>query len=318
MTSLSSTPHAASLSDATSDSSAVHAADLFSDSLFNLPCITLSCGSSRLAIAQQGAQALSWTDANGRERLYLSALTGGVTRDAMIDRAVLPPAIRGGVPVCFPQFSGRGAIMKHGFARASLWTLDEVSNAHASSSAIFTLRDDEYTQAIWPYAFLAQLTLTLETDRLVITLSVTNRGDAPWTFTGALHTYLRVADIGRTELAGLQNTRYQDATNDNLEVVERDHTIRIDAELDRVYLTPPASLQLIENGKPSLIIEQTGFTDTVVWNPGPILARTLKDLPDDDWRRMLCVEAACAAAPIAVQPGETWIGSQAFSVANVA
>jgi glucose-6-phosphate 1-epimerase len=290
--------------------------DPFTDELLDLPCLSLRCGDSTAAIAQQGAQLLSWRDARGRERLYLSPDTGGAKRDAIITSATLPPAIRGGMPVCFPQFSGRGPLPKHGFARAMRWTADEISG-HSfpaqDSVASFRLRDDNCTQVIWPEAFLAQLQVLLEPDRLSVTLTLTNRGSTPWSFTGALHTYLRVRDIARTALAGLQDTRYQDATDGNREVLERDSAITVGGEIDRVYLSAPKSLQLIEDGKPSLRIEQTGFEDTVVWNPGPVLARSLKDFPDDDWRHMLCVEAACAATPVLVQPGSTWTGSQILS-----
>jgi glucose-6-phosphate 1-epimerase len=294
-------------------SSAAHGSDPFTDELYDLPCLSLHCGDSRACIAQQGAQVLSWRDAHGRERLYLSPDTGGAPRGSIITSATLPPSIRGGMPVCFPQFSGRGPLLKHGFARAMRWTADAVSGhsfPEQDCVASFTLRDDNCTQAIWPQAFIAQLQVLLAPDRLAVTLTLTNRGHTPWSFTGALHTYLRVRDIAKTALSGLQDTRYQDATNNNEEVLERNATITIDGELDRVYLSPPKSLQLIEDGKSTLRIEQTGFEDTVVWNPGPVLARNFKDFPDDDWRHMLCVEAACAAKPVVVQPGSTWTGSQ--------
>jgi glucose-6-phosphate 1-epimerase len=294
-------------------SPASHGSDPFTDELLDLPCLALRCGDSTAAIAQQGAQVLSWRDAHGRERLYLSPETGGAKRDAVITSATMPPAIRGGMPVCFPQFSGRGPLPKHGFARAMRWTADEVSG-HSfpaqNSVASFTLQDDNCTQVIWPEAFLAQLQVLLEPDRLSVTLTLTNRGNTPWSFTGALHTYLRVRDIGHTALSGLQDTRYQDATNNNQEVLEREPLIKVNGEIDRVYLSPPKSLQLIEDGRPSLRIEQTGFEDTVVWNPGPVLIRSLKDFPDEDWRHMLCVEAACASKPVLLQPGSTWVGSQ--------
>jgi glucose-6-phosphate 1-epimerase len=288
----------------------------FDETLSGLPCITLACGDSRVAVARQGAQVLSWCDANGRERLYLSPQTGGDRRGEPRDDTTLAQPIRGGVPVCFPQFSGRGPLLKHGFARSVSWTVESVSTVDSARSvAVFALRDDERTHAIWPQSFLAQLSVTVESKRLIMTLALTNNGDAPWSFTGALHSYLRVNDIATTELAGLQHTHYQNATADNVDVVERESSIKIGAELDRVYLSPPPSLQLLEDGKPSLQIEHTGFTDTVVWNPGPILARNFKDFPDDDWRHMLCVEAACAAKPVVIEPGETWIGSQTLTVA---
>lgn len=287
--------------------------DPFTEALFDLPCLSLHCGDSSAVIAQQGAQVLSWRDAHGRERLYLSPQTGGAARGVAITSASLPPSIRGGMPVCFPQFSGRGPLPKHGFARAVRWSADAVSGNSfpaQNSVATFTLRDDACTRAIWPEAFIAQLSVLLAPDRLAVTLTLTNRGATPWSFTGALHTYLHVKDISKTALSGLQDTRYQDATNDNAEVMERNAVVTVDGELDRVYMSPPKSLQLLEHGKPSLRIAQTGFEDTVVWNPGPLLARKFRDFPDEDWRHMLCVEAACAAQPVLVQPGSTWTGSQ--------
>jgi glucose-6-phosphate 1-epimerase len=289
----------------------------FNDELFDLPCLLLSCGDSRAAIAQQGAQVISWRDAQGRERLYLSPQTGGAPRGASIGVTSLAPAIRGGIPVSFPQFSVRGPLLKHGFARSMLWSADTVSGNSfpaPSSVASFTLRDDACTRAIWPESFIAQLSVLLAPDRLAVTLTLTNNSATPWSFTGALHTYLRVRDIERTALAGLQDTRYQDATANNIEVLEPNALVTVSGELDRVYLSPPKSLQLLEDGKPSLRIAQTGFEDTVVWNPGPLLAQSLKDFPDEDWRNMLCVEAACAGKPVAIQPGATWTGSQILSI----
>ena len=64
------------------------------------PCIRLDTdqGDSAL-VALHGAQVLSWTVA-GRERLYLSPR-------AMFDGR---SAIRGGIPLCFPQFNQRGPL----------------------------------------------------------------------------------------------------------------------------------------------------------------------------------------------------------------
>ena len=78
-----------------------------------LPATELQlAGGDRVVIARHGAQVLSWV-AGGRERLYLSP------RSVMDGQA----AIRGGIPVCFPQFNLRGTLPKHGFARHLAWTL---------------------------------------------------------------------------------------------------------------------------------------------------------------------------------------------------
>ena len=256
-------------------------------------------------IAGQGAQVLSWRAADGRERLYLSAATGGLTRGG--GEAA---AIRGGVPVCFPQFSDRGALVKHGFARNLPWTIGKI----ASNMLTLGLRDDAASRAQWPHAFDAAVTVLLEAGSLEVRLRIRNSGDQPFAFSTALHTYLRVDDIRQTQLLGLQHVQYQDATDDCIVKTQHEALLAIPGEVDRVYLAPPAALQLLQEGHAPLRITQQGFADTVVWNPGPDKARALPDMPDQDWRHMLCVEAACAAAPVTLAPGATWEGSQRLSV----
>jgi glucose-6-phosphate 1-epimerase len=52
----------------------------------------------------------------------------------------------------------------------------------------------------------------------------------------------------------------------------------------------------------------------VVWNPGPDKAAAMNDLPDDDWLRLLCVEAAAIGTPITLAPGQEWVARQGFEV----
>lgn len=54
-----------------------------------------------------GAHVTSWKSASGQERLFVS-------KQALFQP---PKAIRGGVPVCFPQFGALGPLGQHGFAR---------------------------------------------------------------------------------------------------------------------------------------------------------------------------------------------------------
>ncbi|SNS36538.1 glucose-6-phosphate 1-epimerase [Noviherbaspirillum humi] len=281
------------------------------DSLQGFAGIRLADRASSAFVARQGAQVLSWKAVDGKERLYLSPISGG--RRAGDDAARLAAAIRGGSPVCFPQFSDRGPLLKHGFARALDWRHES-----ASPSARFVLADDELTRQHWPHSFHAEIAVSLEADRLTIALHVRNTGESPWSFTGALHTYLAVDDILRTQVQGLENTRYQDATAGNVERVQQQALLAIDAEVDRVYLAPSKKLMLLEAGQPTLAVEQEGFEDTVVWNPGPEKCRALKDMPDEDWKRMLCIEAAQVARPVLLLPSQEWRGSQSMRLVRQA
>lgn len=293
----------------------------FPDQILGLPCRLLVCAGGEAAVTQQGAQVISWRDAQGKERFYLSGQTRGAKRDELEATAMASDAIRGGIPISFPQFSVRGPLLKHGFIRLQKWACapeqriaDKAAasapHQHEQASLTLQVSDDEQSRAIWPQAFDAELKVELERNRLRTTLSITNRSEQPWAFTTALHSYLQVDDILQTELAGLQHTRYQDATANNTEIVDQAERLTIAGEVDRVYMAPPATLHLLEKNIPTLRIQHEGFSDTVVWNPGPELARNLTDFPDQDWKRMLCVEAACAATPVVLQPGQTWRGAQ--------
>ena len=232
-------------------------------------------------VALYGAHVLSWV-AGGAERLYLSPL-------ASLDGSA---AIRGGVPVCFPQFNQRGGLVKHGFARLMPWTADEPTVEHDRVRLTLRLGTNQRTRSPWPHEFEATLTIELFAGGLALTLGARNLGQQAFAFTGALHTYFRVFDIDTAQLDGLAEP------------------VRIRGEHDRVYAA--ASRPLLLSGGPSpLRIEQSPeWAYTVVWNPGPALSAAMSDLPDDGHRHMLCVEAAQVFDPITLSPGASWQASQ--------
>merc|ERR1719221_1140621 len=58
-------------------------------------------------------------------------------------------AIRGGVPVVFPQFGQPDKAMpQHGVARSNLWTVKSCEDAKEYSRAVFTLTDNEETRKL--------------------------------------------------------------------------------------------------------------------------------------------------------------------------
>jgi glucose-6-phosphate 1-epimerase len=48
----------------------------------------------------------------------------------------------------------------------------------------------------------------------------------------------------------------------------------------------------------------------MVWNPGAERSAALPDMLPDDYRHMLCVEAAQVSKAVELAPGETWHGAQ--------
>jgi glucose-6-phosphate 1-epimerase len=255
---------------------------------------------ARVEIYLHGAHLTSWTPARTQhDRIFLSARSR-FSEDA---------AIRGGIPVCFPQFSAQGPLPNHGFARITSWHLASTGQAEdGSACALLRLADSDATRQLWPHAFALELAVTLSGPWLDVSLSVTNAGTEDFTFTAALHTYLRVADVAATTVHGLVGARYHDKARRLRDCRESAPALRIDGEVDRIYCATPGDLEVREPAR-AMAIEATGFPDTVVWNPGPIAA-SLADLEPGGEKRMLCIEAAAAANPVAVPAGSTWRGSQ--------
>ncbi|MFO1316346.1 MAG: D-hexose-6-phosphate mutarotase [Burkholderiales bacterium] len=272
-----------------------------------LPMVVLAAADgARADVYLHGAHVTSWRPVAGApDRLFLSAAS----------RFAPGTPIRGGVPVCFPQFADQGSLPMHGFARTLAWRLVRAGAiAGGAAQAVLRLTDSADTRAQWPHAFALELAVTVTHDALTLALSVTNTGAAPFAFTGALHTYLGVADIATTSVRGLAGTRYRDKVTKQDDVAETAPTLAIDRPLDRVYRAAPSDLAVVEPTR-ALAVRATGFADTVVWNPGPAKGAAIADLDRDEHARFLCVEAAAASAPVTVAPGATWHGTQALKTA---
>jgi glucose-6-phosphate 1-epimerase len=268
-----------------------------------LPAVELALPQGdTLRVMLHGAQVLSWVS-GGQERLYLSP------KSTMDGQA----ALRGGVPVCFPQFNQRGPqaerLPKHGFARNLPWQADAPVLTHDSAQLCLHLQDNDRTRAWWSQAFALQLHITLRPGALRLSLNVHNPDDQPLAFTGALHTYLAVPDVTHAQLQGLGGQAEWDAVADTH--ASAADTLQFEAEFDRVYAASTQALRLNDQ----LHIQQSAsWANTVVWNPAQALCQSLTDMPKDGWRHMLCVEAAQVDEPITVPAGGRWEGWQQLTV----
>ena len=256
------------------------------------------------SISLYGAQLLSWKTAEGREHLYCTPMP-----------SVKPGAsIRGGVPVCFPQFSGRGTLPKHGLVRNLVWHAEgEVLSGDDQDVACARLvaTDTDGTRALWPHSFLLQLQVELGAGWVSVALNATNTGEAAFDFTAALHTYLATPDVRQASVTQLQGARVLDTTiAGGSESIHGAAPLRIGDETDNIYFAAPAALSLLQDEQPFLQLDQQGFADSVIWNPGPAKAAQLGDMPAEDWTRMLCIEAAQIEHPVRLSPQATWRGVQ--------
>jgi len=86
-------------------------------------------------------------------------------------------------------------------------------------------------------------------------------------------------------------------------------------EVDRIYESSKNVLLVDDLSGRTLLIEKSGSPNTVVWNPWVDKAARLGDLPDDDYRRFCCIEAAVSndRAEI-VMPGSSHVLMTRISV----
>jgi glucose-6-phosphate 1-epimerase len=267
-----------------------------------LPKVTLRARDGATAdVYLHGGHVTSWRPAPDlEERLFVSARSAFRAGEA----------IRGGIPVIFPQFAAEGPLPRHGFARTSEWRAERSERTgDGDALASFVLTDSPETRAIWSAEFRATISVRVGGVRLVVRLTVENIGTTPFSFTTALHTYLRVHDVEDTDVVGLRGTRYRESANPALLRLDDAPAVRATHEIDRVYVGAPHEVRVREPHR-TLIVTTEQFPDLVLWNPGAERAAALADMEPDGERAMLCVEAAAVQKPVTLAGGERWHGTQ--------
>lgn len=257
---------------------------------------------TRITACARGAHLMTWTT-DGVDRLWMSPLSGCGQADAL----------RGGVPVLFPQFATFGSLGKHGFARTTPWQVAEAPDTPGWATLAFELEDSPETLAVWPHPFHARLTVAASSTALELTLTVTNRGHGPAPFTGGLHTYLAVSDPAAS-IEGLDGCHAWDGVSTASPAFTRrlgPQVAALDTQ-DLVIRGALAPLVLHDAMLGTLAVSAEGFQHRVVWNPGP--GHTLPDVPPGEESRFVCIEAA-AVTPIHLVGGSTWEGRQRLSIA---
>lgn len=245
----------------------------------------------------QGAHVTSWIPAHGAEALFVSPAA----------RFAPGESIRGGVPICFPQFAELGPLPMHGFAHVVPWDWSE----RPEGDVRMTLHDSDHTRALWPHRFSAWYDIELGPATLHLTFGVRNEGRVPLEWSGTLHTFLAL-DAHAVRITGLGPAPYVDRGNGSRVTEDPDRLLRVPGHTDRAYLDAGPTVTA-DDGARRVEVRKAGFRDTVVWNPGPETSARFPDLAADDHARFVCIEAA-EVRPVAVAPGAVWQGRQTLRV----
>ncbi|XP_011012987.1 PREDICTED: putative glucose-6-phosphate 1-epimerase [Populus euphratica] len=252
-----------------------------------------------------GAHVTSWKNEHGEELLFVSS------------KAIFKPpkAIRGGIPICFPQFGSNGFLEQHGFARNRFWSIDTDPPPFPTNSKSFIdliLKPSEEDMQKWPHSYEFRLRVALGTGGdLMLTSRIrnTNADGKPFTFTFAYHTYFSVSDISEVRVECLETLDYLDNLQNKERFTEQGDALTFESEVDKIYLSTPTKIAILDHEKKrTFVLRKDGLPDAVVWNPWDKKAKTMADFGDDEYKHMLCVEAAVVEKPITLKPGEEWKG----------
>lgn len=288
--------------------------------------VTISHGNSRVTaslptgesveVFLHGATVLSWKDASGDEKLWLS-------EGAKLDGT---KAVRGGIPLVFPVFGtapdheATSKLPQHGFARDSRWEFLGKSTSESSSSSVkldFGLSSenlDDAARSLWPYKFGLLYSVTLDRESLRTALVITNEGDVPFEFQTLLHTYFKIKDISSVQITGLEDSPYHDKVDGVKGKNQSSDPVAFSGETDRVYTPvkgPSHPVIISDGGAAKFRIVRDNLDDVVVWNPWVDKSAGMGDFePKDGWKNMVCAEAGAVSSWQKLEKGDAFEGAQ--------
>ena len=209
---------------------------------------------------------------------------------------------RGGVPILFPQFASVGGYKKHGWVRDSEWLLlkdDKDKNSHLLK---FSLQLDPTKN--WPHSAKLLYKVKQLKNTLSLTLEIENIGSTSFSFTGGLHPYFYVPSVLKCYVEGLNSVSF----TDKHKATHSDDILKFTtSEFERLYHgNKPVKLTY---NNVVLELHQKGFDEWMIWNPGQTLAKSIPDLPNNDWENFICIEPVIASKPKTLKSGAIFDGT---------
>lgn len=215
-------------------------------------------------VALQGAHLFSWQPKHAKQDVLWTS---------EIEPFNAGSAIRGGVPICYPNF-GAGLDGNqtpfHGTARTSLWEL----------SAYVVEKDGvRLTFQLLPHAKVEML--LGETCQI----HFTQLNEKPSQL--ALHSYFNLADITQADVSGLPTRCFNSLTKSEQAV---ENPRKIAENIDCIYtLEQPISVIHDHGNARQIEIEHQNASEIVLWNPWH---KPTGSMSETGYQTMVCVETA--------------------------
>lgn len=270
--------------------------------------ITHKTSGAHATVSLTGATVTSYVDSASHEMIFVSRL-------AKLDGS---KAIRGGIPLVFPQFGQPDPDMpQHGFLRANKWKLGESEENDDYCACDFELlmTDNMRDRGSGKWAPNGELdcsvVLTVKVTSMSLTtiLTIKNTGNVPIENPQALfHTYYKIEDGKATNketcsVFGLKGYNVLDkvpAQDGDKTFVQEEDYVTISRETDLIYSNPlktDLEVEISTGSHSRVFLKATGTLNekkqpisVVVWNPFIEKAKALGDFGDDQYHDMICVE----------------------------
>lgn len=216
-------------------------------------------------VALQGAHLFSWQPKQAKQDVLWTS---------EIEPFKAGNAIRGGVPICYPNF-GAGLDGNqtpfHGTARTSLWEL-----------VAFSVDEEDGVRLVLELLPYAKVSMDLGETCII---RFTQLDETPSQL--ALHSYFNLADISQTEVSGLPTSCFDSLTKTRQAV---ENPRKIAENVDCIYTLEQSLSTIHDNGNVRRIeIEHRNASEIVLWNPWH---KATSGMSQTGYQTMVCVETA--------------------------
>ncbi|KAF5284417.1 hypothetical protein FQA39_LY17092 [Lamprigera yunnana] len=258
--------------------------------------VVLDRGNNTLCTVNlHGATIVSWRVEN-QEQLFVS-------KEAVFDGR---KPICGGISFVFPQFGPWTFGPSHGFARIVRWSVEKAPECLPGGDiqAILSITDNDFTRSMWNYPFKLTYHLILREKELQCNIVVSNPNKySPFSFNILLGTHFKVPDVRCCQIMGLNGCTFIDKTLENKVCEEERDVVTIGEWTDRIYQNTSLEhiITNVVSGR-TMRIQKCKFPDTVVWNPWINHVKDMVDFGDDEYTKMVCVEAGHVSSPVILLP----------------
>lgn len=214
---------------------------------------------------------------------------------------------RAGIPVIFPQFAERGPLQKHGFARNKYWNLIEEIADSTQSRIVYALEINSGDYPEWPFSAKLQLAIVASKNTIDITFVIQNIGQETFSWTGGLHPYFAVDDLLQVKVSGLKGC-FVENRYDSAQTVMPHEFLTFDRNIFESLIDSLGPIELVTS-KSRIKLESTGFNQWMIWNPGQDGAKSIDDLPCEDWAKFICIEPVIVGNPNQLKARESFKGT---------